>query len=103
MIKRSLNPAPAGDEVDDQDDDGQDQQDVDEATHRVGADQAKEPKHQQNNEYCPQHNFSSGLGFPSFVPRRIGALVFRNFFCGLWAILIFELVGRDRGLLVHRF
>jgi hypothetical protein len=60
MMERSLDPAPAGDEVNDQHDDGQDEQDVDEATQGVRADQAKEPQHQQNNEYCPQHNFSSG-------------------------------------------
>jgi len=53
----SLDPAPAGDQVDDQHDDGQYKQDVNESTERIRADQAKKPGDQQDNEYCPQHNF----------------------------------------------
>src|SRR6266513_6095669 len=51
-----LNTASAGYEVDNQHHDGQDQQDVNKSTQRVGANQSEQPEHQQNNEYCPQHS-----------------------------------------------
>jgi hypothetical protein len=35
FMKAPLNAAPAGDEINDQDDDGQDQQNVNEAPHRI--------------------------------------------------------------------
>jgi hypothetical protein len=57
MISWRLYAAPAGDEVNDQHDNGKHQQDVNEPTQCVRADQAKQPKHQQDYKYCPQHNF----------------------------------------------
>jgi hypothetical protein len=43
------------DQIDNQHYDGKDEQDVNEPAQGVGADQSKEPKHQQNHEYCPEH------------------------------------------------
>jgi len=57
MKSRPLYPASAGHEIDNQHHDREHEQDVNESTHRVRANEAQKPQHQQNNEYCPQHNF----------------------------------------------
>src|SRR5207249_1235269 len=35
------------------------EQDVNEAAQRIGADQSKQPEHQQDHEYCPEHKVLS--------------------------------------------
>jgi hypothetical protein len=47
-------------EVNDQDDYGNHEQEVDQATANV-YDQAKEPEHDQNNNYSPEHRYSFRL------------------------------------------
>lgn len=46
----------SADQVDDENDYGDDEQDVNEAAHRVRADNAQQPEHQQDNEDCPEHS-----------------------------------------------
>ncbi len=47
-------------EVNDQDDDGNYEQEVDQAAANV-ADEAKEPEHDQDDNYSPQHRYSFRL------------------------------------------
>jgi hypothetical protein len=77
-VTSGLYAAPPGDEVNYQHDDREHQQDVNESTKRVGADQTEQPEHEQNNEYCPQHSFPPGSGFLCFVSQGAGALVFEK-------------------------
>src|SRR5690349_17932813 len=58
----SLNPASARHEVDHQNNDREYKQDMNESAERVGAHQAEQPEHEQNNKYGPQHNISSDSG-----------------------------------------
>jgi hypothetical protein len=55
FISSSLQRSPALDQTDNQHYDGKDEQDVNEPAQGVGADQSKEPKHQQDHKYCPEH------------------------------------------------
>ena len=74
FIWASSQRSPALDQIDNQHHDRNDEQDVNESTHRVGADQSKEPEHQQDHEYCPQHNVPFGWSHvPSWdgVPLRL--------------------------------
>jgi hypothetical protein len=48
------------DQIDNQHYDGKDEQDMNEAAKRVGADQSKQPQHQQDHEYCPEHKVPFG-------------------------------------------
>jgi len=57
-MTRWLYPAPTGDEINNQHDDGDYEQDMNESSECISADQTEQPKNQKNNEYCPQHNFS---------------------------------------------
>jgi hypothetical protein len=51
--------SPTLDQVNDQDDDGDDEQNVDETAHRVRADEAEKPEYQQDNKDSPEHRFPS--------------------------------------------
>jgi hypothetical protein len=51
--------ASAGEEVEDEYDDGQDEKYVDPAAEGVTADHAKQPKDEQNDGDCPKHRFFS--------------------------------------------
>jgi len=77
--RQKLNPS-ARDEVDDQHNDRKHEQDVNKPTQCVGANQPEYPKHQQNNEYCPQHNFPPVKILMFFVSRERGACVFWKHF-----------------------
>ena len=46
----------AAHQVDDQDHYRNDEQDVNESAHRVGAHQTQQPQHQKDDEDCPEHN-----------------------------------------------
>ena len=46
------------DEPDQQYDHGDDQENVDEAAQRIGADNSKQPQHQKNYKDCPKHVIS---------------------------------------------
>jgi len=59
-----LQSPPAADEIDDQNHDRDYEQDVNESAHRVWTDQTKQPKHQQNDKYCPKHNGFLELSLP---------------------------------------
>jgi len=75
FIDVSLQRAAALDQIDNQHHNRNDEQDVNESTHRVGADQSKEPEHQQDHEYCPQHNVPFGWVTCSFVGWGSVALI----------------------------
>jgi hypothetical protein len=66
-------------QINDQDDNCDDEQDVDEAAHGVGADKAKQPQHEQNNEVGPELIISFGLSFPSIVSGAAIALMGKRF------------------------
>ena len=44
-------------EPDYENNEGQDQQDVDESTHRVGSGKSQQPQYKQDYKKCPKHNF----------------------------------------------
>ena len=46
----------SADQVDDENDYSDDKQDMNEAAHRVRADNAQQPEHQQDNEDSPEHS-----------------------------------------------
>jgi hypothetical protein len=50
-----LQRTPACDQLDNQHYQGNDKQEVNEASQSVGADQTKQPEHQQNDENSPEH------------------------------------------------
>ena len=63
------------DQIDNQHHNRYHEQDVNEPTHRVRADQSKQPEHQQDHEYCPQHNIPFGSVICCFVRCRSAALM----------------------------
>jgi hypothetical protein len=75
FIWASSQRSPALDQIDNQHHDRNDEQDVNESTQRVGADQSKQPEHQQDHEYCPQHNIPFGWVTCSFVGWGSVALI----------------------------
>jgi hypothetical protein len=75
FIWASSQRSPALDQIDNQHHDRNDEQDVNESTQRVGADQSKQPEHQQDHEYCPQHNIPFGSVTCSFVRCGSAALM----------------------------
>jgi hypothetical protein len=48
---------------------------VNESAQRVRADQPKQPEHQQDHKYCPEHKRSFRLVTCSFVGRGSAALM----------------------------
>jgi hypothetical protein len=56
----SLQWSPALDQIDDQHDNRNHEEDVNKSSERVGADQPKQPKHKQDNKYCPEHEVPFG-------------------------------------------
>jgi len=75
FISASSQQSAALDQIDNQHHDRNDEQDVNESTQRVGADQSKQPEHQQDHEYCPQHNIPFGSVTCSFVRCGSAALM----------------------------
>src|ERR1019366_7652574 len=61
-VMPSGHPSPLN-EVDHQDHDGDDEQDMDEAAHRVRGDHSESPEDQEDHEDCPKHGIS-------FLPWR---------------------------------
>jgi hypothetical protein len=55
----SLQRTAALDQIDNQHHDRNNEQDMNESAQRIGADESKEPKHQQDHEYCPEHKILS--------------------------------------------
>ena len=55
FIGASLQSPAALDQIDNQHDNRQDEQDMNEAAQRVGADQSKQPEDQQNDKDGPEH------------------------------------------------
>jgi hypothetical protein len=66
-------------QINDQDDNCDDEQDVNESAHGVGADESEKPQHEQNNEDGPEHIVSFGLSFPSIVCGDANALMESDF------------------------
>jgi hypothetical protein len=60
FIGASLQRPPTLDQLDNQYYDRNYEQDVNESAQRVGADQPKQPEHQQDHEYRPEHKFPFG-------------------------------------------
>jgi hypothetical protein len=50
-----LESSSAGEEVEDEDDDGEDEKDVDPATQGVAANQSYDPEDEEDNSDCPKH------------------------------------------------
>ena len=75
FIWASSQRSPALDQIDNQHHDRNDEQDVNESAQRIGADQSKKPEHQQDHEYCPQHNIPFGWVTCSFVGWGSVALI----------------------------
>src|SRR5436190_5826281 len=65
FIGASLQRPAALDQLENQHHNRNDEQDMNESAQRVGADQPKQPEHQQDHEYCPEHRF---LSVESHVP-----------------------------------
>jgi hypothetical protein len=63
------------DQIDNQHYNRNDEQDMNESAQRVGADQPKQPEHQQDHEYCPEHKIPFGWVTCSFVGWGSGALI----------------------------
>jgi hypothetical protein len=64
------------DQIDDQHHHGNDQKDMNESSKRVRANQPKKPKHEQNNEYSPEHReFLSVKVLFYFAPYGASALI----------------------------
>jgi len=71
------------DQIDNQHHNRNDEQDVNESAQRVRAYQPKQPQHQQDHEYCPQHKipFGSvtcsivGCGSPALMEIKISARI----------------------------
>ena len=86
-----LESSSAGEEVEDEDDDGEDEKDVDPATQGVAADQSYDPKDEEDNSDCPKHFCWSPQGNSAFVSagyNRLHALCVpcckvRDMGCGL--------------------
>ncbi len=55
FIKTSLQWPPARDQLNDQHHNRDDEQDVNESAQGIGADESKEPEHQQDYKYGPEH------------------------------------------------
>jgi hypothetical protein len=55
-----LEPSPALNQVNNQDDDGNYEQEVDQAAANM-ADEAKKPEHDQDDNYSPEHEYSFWL------------------------------------------
>jgi hypothetical protein len=47
-------------QIDNQNYNRNNEQEVNESAQCVGADQAKQPEHKQDNEYCPEHKVPFG-------------------------------------------
>jgi hypothetical protein len=60
FIATNLQRTPALDQVDDQNHNRNNEQEMNESAQCVGADQSKQPEHQQDNKYCPEHEFPFG-------------------------------------------
>jgi len=58
FIAASLQRSTALDQIDNQHYNGKDEQDVNEAAKRVGADQSKQPENEQDHKDCPEHKVS---------------------------------------------
>src|ERR1700738_3700611 len=66
-VQLPLKCASAGEQVEDEDDDGEDEKDVNPATQGVAANQTYDPEDEEDNGDCPKH-FVGLLGDPGFVP-----------------------------------
>jgi hypothetical protein len=65
------------DQVDDQHDNGKHQEEMNESSQGVGADQSQQPEHEQNDKNSPQHiDIPFGLRFLiEIVPDHAAALI----------------------------
>jgi hypothetical protein len=59
------------DQIDNQNHNRNNEQDMNESTQGVGADQSKQPEHKQDHKYCPEHMNSFRLSF-TFIFLRAG-------------------------------
>jgi hypothetical protein len=75
FIGASLQRAAALDQIDNQHYNRNHEQDMNEPTQGVRANQSKKPEHKQNHKYCPEHKVPFGSVLSSFVPERAVALV----------------------------
>src|SRR5436190_22989321 len=85
FIGASLQRPAALDQLENQHHNRNDEQDMNESAQRVGADQPKQPEHQQDHEYCPEHR--GFLSVKSYLPSREAVLLRlskSNFFVTLW-------------------
>jgi hypothetical protein len=74
FIGASLQRPTALDQLENQHHNRNDEQDVNESAQRVGADNSKQPEHQQDHEYCPEHKIPFGYSHvPSWdaIPLRL--------------------------------
>ncbi len=71
--RRQLERPAAGDQVDDQNNDRDDQQQMDQGAAEL-TDETEKPENQENNEDSPEHMFSFWVGFFCFVRGAAGAL-----------------------------
>jgi hypothetical protein len=71
--KCGLERTPALDQINNQHHNRDDEQDVDESAQRVGADQAEQPEHKQDNKDSPKHksSFRVEFNFASFGNAKL--------------------------------
>src|SRR6266851_2249402 len=68
FIVISLQRPAALDQIDNQHYNRNDEQDMNESAQSVGADQSKQPQHQQDYKYCPEHTVPLRLSGQKFLP-----------------------------------
>src|SRR5260370_5390930 len=88
FIGTRLQGTPALNQIDNQHHNGEHEQDVNESAQRVGADQSKQPKHEQDHKYSPEHRFLSVESYLCFASRTSIALIeLKNRDMRVWANL----------------
>ena len=78
-LRGELERAPAGDQLDNQDNHGGEEDEVDEIPDGIDVDESQESENQQHNKDSPEHMFFVGLVyFASFPGRRLRLNIFEN-------------------------
>src|SRR5260370_12870146 len=75
FIGTRLQGTPALNQIDNQHHNGEHEQDLNKSAQRVGPDQSKHPKHEQDHKYSPEHSFLSVESYLCFASRPSIALI----------------------------
>src|SRR5439155_27385876 len=95
FIGASLQRPAALDQLENQHHNRNDQQDMNESPKRVGDDQPKQPEHQQDHEYCPEHKVSFRLSHMFLRPMRFRCAYGNWNFCTDHGFVACSVTGHD--------